>query len=1016
MDVFEQIKEGTDLLSVLQHYYTPKHIKRSGGTYFVNPCPFCGGSKPGGGGGNDSFSVKDNVFHCFACGKSGSVIDFVMEYCKIASPLDAAKEIAKICGIKLDLKPHSNGKPPEKPNAFAKTHREIFKAAASWYHQRLLNDQKALEILAERRKYSREFIAECRRPMGFSGHIRGELLAYLREKFSDEDLVKSGLISRNDRGELYEYFPPQYIIYFHVWQGQVCDFSAKHLLKHEFKKDDKRRAELYLKGEYRIDRVVYNQEDIKGAEIIFVEGQNDVEQIKNAAWRRWQDDLRMNPNAKMPIVHVIADKNLTNEDFYRAMLRRVQMVYLWYDPDAAGSKFIERWFHKFWGEFPIKVIYPGSGTGDPDEYLRKHPDAYGVVEQLKKNSVELFTFLVSQIEETDDTYTNVMRLKPFTDRFLKTSDSTLVSIAIDAIKSRFTKTGTGKIIEQNYKKEVTSQAASGASKKYLPYFEHDGIYFRRQGESKIGLSNFIMRIRDIIRMDDLIYYRCELINDQGEVAEDIIFDAADRTNVRKFKERCATKGAYYFTGKDSDLAGIWQLEESRQQLGKTYYIQHYGWIESEKLWLFDNCAIKDGKIYKKDDDGFIRIANRNYKPYNVLVYSGATPKLNIDKPFDQSWAQQVADNFHTVMDIQPDGSIKSYKGYLFFGFLPAVLYSNEIYNRFGFFPFLFSYGPSGTGKTQLTSRLLECFGFITSPESWPGATEPGTYQFLQSLCSLPCWYDEFLNDKTFEKLLGTIKNIYNRTGSGKGGLEKRTIRQVNGAFWLSGEDNPNNEAVLSRSVVFRFDPINKLKTKAYNWLTDHKKDLSVLAREIILKKSDELAEEYLRRIDEIATYIIQKAEKIDFRVAMNHAIPAAGVTMMVNVPEDFLEYVVQHAAASYQHKLTESPVYQFFSELSYLYNRTPYLDNSVRYDASTGKLAVHFTSAIKIIQKELRQRGEQLKIKPDSVRDYLKDLDGCDATGERIYFNNGLRLRCMIFDLAQLPENIRHIAEFEEKE
>ncbi len=1008
IDVFERIKTEVPILDVIQHYYSANQIKKSGhGKYFINPCPFCGGNKSGGKGGNNSFSVdaEKNLFNCFSCGVKGSAIDFVMRMKSLANPLDAAKEIDRVCSLNIDFSSNrkTNGVPPKPADPTIETRKKVFNSAATWYHKKLLKDEKALAVLKKRRKFDADFLKD--RPVGYSGNRRGELLNHLRSQFKDDELLQSGLIAKSDKdGSLYEYYPPQYVIYFHIIDKQVCDFSAKHLLKHEFKKDDKRKAELYLKGEYRIGKfALYNQNDIAGEDVIFVEGQNDVEQIKRI-------DLRQN---------VVADKNMSDEDYYRRKLKRAKMVYLWYDPDKAGETYVRRWFDKFWGDFPIKVIDLGSSSGDPDEYLRSVNDPAEKLKEAKKNSVELFSFLVQRIEESDDNYTNIINLKPFTEKFSRIKDTSLVQLSIDTIKKKFKDSAVAKNVERTYKDTLQSQAASGASKKYLPYGEEEGIYLRYQGkESKVGLSNFVMRICDIILMDEVIFYRCKLINDQGEEAEDVIFNAAERSNCRRFKERCASKGAYYFTGRESDLAGIWQYEESRQHLLRTFYIQHYGWIESEKMWLFDNCAFKDGKFYEKDEEGFIRIGKRNYKSFDVLVYSGATPKLDLTSKFSKEFAQKVADSFNIVMDTKPNGKIDSYQGYLFFGFLPATLYSLEIYQKFGFFPFLFSYGPSGTGKTQVTSRLFECFGFLASPESWPGSTEPGMYQFMQQLSSLPCWRDEFKNDKTYEKLSGVLKNIYNRTGSGKGGLDNRTILQVNGTLWLSGEDNPTDEANLRRSVIFRFDPINEHKHVGYTWLTENRRNLSILTREIIVRKTPERVEEYLKLADEIARYIMDNSEEsVDFGTAMNHAIPAAGAYIMgIDLPGDFITYVMYHAQKGYAHRLTESPIYQFFSELSFIYNRYDVLNRSVKYDSAQNTLAIHFPSAIKIIQKELRSRNEHLKIKADSVKDYLKDLDACISINKRVYMQKGFHPQCLVFDLSKLPDNIRDIAEFGEKE
>lgn len=988
MNCFEQVIEQVALLDLMQHYLTAEKLRKTGNEYSWNPCPFCGH--------NDCFKVNPskNLYHCFSCGQSGNAISFVQQQLKLA-PLDAAKEIARVCALKIDF--NSNGK--YRPDAQESKKAEIFQAAADFYRHTLLGDAKALKILLDTRKYGREFIEQF--PLiGYTGNQWGLLYHYLSKSYSESDLLASGLIVSRE-GKTGDFFGPQYFVFFHVAGKEVCDFTLKDALKHSRKRGEER-TEYRLQAEHRLKPCLFNQDALNGNPVFFCEGQNDVLQILNA-------DPRACPVAEM--------KNLADEERVKQIRQRLKgkTVYLCFDKDDAGDRFTQKAFEQFWGDCNLQVLdWPRAEAKDIDEWLRRQPDRRGALELLKKSSVEVFDWLLSHtIEEPDDRYSCLMMLKPFTDRFGKVADEMLIQSAIESIRKRFSDPSIAKIIGDTYRKEKFTREASGASSRHLPYFEKDGLYFRRQGKGDIGLSNFVLRISDIVRIDEEIYYRCTLNNDQADSVPDVVFNAGERSNARKFRERCASKGAFYFTGTDGDLAGIWQLEESRQAMQKTFYIKHYGEIPQEGMWLFDNCAIKDGVIHEKNEDGFIRIGPRNYRSYDVLVYSGAVPRLDLKTEYTQEFAQRIADAFHVIMDSKSDGRRETYRGYMFFGALPAIIYSREIFARFGFFPFLFSYGQPNTGKTQVTSRLLECFGFITSPESWPGATEPGTYQFLQALSSMPCWYDEFLNDKTFEKLFGTIKNVYNRSGSGKGGLEKRTIREINGCLWLSGEDTPNNEAVLSRSVIFRFDPINDYKTEAYTWLTDQKKNLSVLARQLILSKSPENAAKFIKQIENIAEIIKEYSGKIETRVAINHAIFAAGLIMLnIETPEDYYQYVIRHSQAGSFQKLTESPVYQFFSELSYLFNRSTLLHRSVRYEPYTNELSVHFPSAIKIIQREMRSRGENLKIKADSIRDYLKDLEACVDVNKRVHFGGNYFQRCLVFELDRLPETIKDVAEF----
>lgn len=1020
MDVFEILKDQVAFLDIFQHYFTPEKIKKTGKTYNVNPCPFCSHK--------DCFKIdaEKELFNCFSCGKAGSIIDFVMAIRNIAEPIEAAKQIADAAGIKLDFS--TNGRPKPEPDPEEETRAKIFNAAAEWYFQQLISHDHALKILLDTRKYSKAFLNKIKL-VGYSGGKWGELRKHLHgQGFKDDDLLKSGLFYQKDgQGKLIDYFPPEYVIYFHKIGEQTCSFSSKWLFNHTVEKGE--RKEKYFKTEFEIKNVIaFNQDALNGEEVIFVEGQNDLLQILNSEFKEACQRIKDKTGKvteedieKIRLKMSAATVKYFGDDRGAYLKRKLKgrKVYLAYDQDNAGRKLIHNAFDCLWGISQLQVTawdVNQSGAKDIDELLRHQIDPAAKLDDLKKASMEAFNFLIHEIEDHVDIHIVNKQLEPLKDKLLQCDDQELIDISLEVIRGYFKNSSVAKLIEKRVNERAFQKARSGANVKYLPYKEDDGIYFRKHKNGPIGLSNFVLRIRDVVLMDEEIFYRCSLINDQGDIANDVIFDAADRSNARKFKERCASRGAYYFTGFDSDLAGIWQLEESRQRMDKTYYIKHYGEVKAENMYLFADCAIKNGALHTADENGFIKIENKNYRSYDVLVYSGAHPRLDLETVFTKQFAQQAADNFHYMLDYDSKGNLDTLKGYLFLGFVPAVLYASEIYERFGFFPFLFSYGPSGTGKTEAMKLLLNCFGFISSPESWPSATKDGTHKFLQQLSSLPCWYDEFLNDKTFDLLFNTLKNIYNRVGSGKGGLKKRQIQEVNGCLWLSGEDNPQNEALLSRSVIFRFDRLNEHKTKSYQWLLKNREKLSILTRQILMSKTDKIAVEIIKYADIIANYIMKNSDKMDYRVAMNHAIPAAALTALdIQIPDTFSQYVSDHANKAYSHKLTESPIYIFFEELSFLYNSTRLLENSVKYDSLDNRLYVHWSSTIRIIAKEYIQRERKnLPIKAESIKDYLFDLEAVIEKSFSYWITSTNKQRCIVFDLNKLPAKIREVIEFDQ--
>src|SRR5215471_6631076 len=76
---FKAIKRGVSLESLLRDYGV--ELRRSGPDQYRGRCPIHGGE------GRDAFHVNlaRNIFHCFACGTRGTVLDFVaaMEGCTL---------------------------------------------------------------------------------------------------------------------------------------------------------------------------------------------------------------------------------------------------------------------------------------------------------------------------------------------------------------------------------------------------------------------------------------------------------------------------------------------------------------------------------------------------------------------------------------------------------------------------------------------------------------------------------------------------------------------------------------------------------------------------------------------------------------------------------------------------------------------------------------------------------------------------------------------------------------------
>ena len=90
-ETIEQIRQASDIVDVLSEFIRLKKRGRN----FITVCPFHTEKTP-------SFSVspEKQIYHCFGCGKGGSVITFLMEYENL-SFVESLKYLARKANIKV---------------------------------------------------------------------------------------------------------------------------------------------------------------------------------------------------------------------------------------------------------------------------------------------------------------------------------------------------------------------------------------------------------------------------------------------------------------------------------------------------------------------------------------------------------------------------------------------------------------------------------------------------------------------------------------------------------------------------------------------------------------------------------------------------------------------------------------------------------------------------------------------------------------------------------------------------
>lgn len=204
------IKEQLNIIEVVEHY-TGQQLKNN-----KILCPFHSEKTA-------SFVVYENTdsFYCFGCNFGGDIICFVEKY-KNLEFLEAIKLLAKDFDIKLDLDDKKMEKWKEAREEKKKLE-NIYQVALEYFESQL--KQEHIEFISG--KYGLDPVTIKKARIGFSG-INGGILKYLRTKgFSDEDIYKSGLVTKKT-GQLKDMYYNRLMIPY-IEAGRPIYFTGRSL-------------------------------------------------------------------------------------------------------------------------------------------------------------------------------------------------------------------------------------------------------------------------------------------------------------------------------------------------------------------------------------------------------------------------------------------------------------------------------------------------------------------------------------------------------------------------------------------------------------------------------------------------------------------------------------------------------------------------------------------------------------------------------------------------------------------
>ena len=193
------------------------------GTSYKGLCPFHDDRTP-------SFSVSPSrgVYKCFACGKAGNAVNFIMEHEQMTY-VEALKWLAHKYNI--EIKERELSSEEKKQQSERESVLIVNEWAADYYEQILHNDPdgKAIGMQYWRKRGFRDDVIQRFR-LGFAPVRRDALpREALAKGYKAEYLTASGLCGQRENGELYDRFAGRVIFPWFTVSGKVVAFGGRLL-------------------------------------------------------------------------------------------------------------------------------------------------------------------------------------------------------------------------------------------------------------------------------------------------------------------------------------------------------------------------------------------------------------------------------------------------------------------------------------------------------------------------------------------------------------------------------------------------------------------------------------------------------------------------------------------------------------------------------------------------------------------------------------------------------------------
>ena len=452
-----EIRNSVNIVDVISSYVS---LVPHGKNYF-GVCPFHDDNNP-----SMSVSPDKQIYKCFSCGATGTVFKFIMDYENVSFP-EAVKKVADIGGIKTNI---GAIKKIDTGNDLYK----IYDLSLKFYMNNINTSfgKEAREYL-NRRSINDDIIKEFQ--IGLSLTSRDELSKILLKNFKDEDVLKSGLVSKSDRGYLDLYYNRIMFPLYNL-DGQVVAYSGRIYNKEDNSKYiNTRETEIFKKGD-----LLYNYHRAKGSarlknQIIVMEGFMDVIRAYTIG-----------------VTNVVATMGTAVTKTQANLIKRMgKQVVLCFDGDEAGAKATMACSNELIDIGVIPDVIRLEEDLDPDDYIKKYgKDAFLTKLEHPISMMEFKLNYLKKGKNLTDPFGTTNYIKDVISEINKIDDDILKEVTIKKVSLE-----TG-VSEDVLRSHLTS------NEKVKPVLKNDNVFKSKYEKAESSLIYFMLKKPEVIELYD----------------------------------------------------------------------------------------------------------------------------------------------------------------------------------------------------------------------------------------------------------------------------------------------------------------------------------------------------------------------------------------------------------------------------------------------------------------------------------------------------------------------------------